>query len=183
MIPTSQVISPQIESRSGLDGGRHARLYSSDGEVDGGSVVVEDSRVADGVDSGSSDSAMRADEVRRPRLPHNPGRPTKQEIAEHCVTHWPFRSWCRHCVMGRASASPHRSRTEVDREFSRERIPTISVDHCFMGTAADEESADSSPVLIIYDGETEAIYAVAVPEKSPKPWVVEYFHQVINELG
>ena len=85
--------------------------------------------------------------------------------------------------MGRASASPHRSRTEGDREFSRERIPTISVDHCFMGTAADDESAHSSPVLIIYDGDTEAIYAVALSEKSPKPWVVEYFYQVINELG
>ena len=85
--------------------------------------------------------------------------------------------------MGRASASPHRSRTEGDREFSRERIPTISGDHCFMGTAADDESAHSSPVLIIYDGDTEAIYAVAVSEKSPKPSLEEYFHQVINELG
>ena len=147
MIPTSQVISPRYESRSGLIGGQHARLYSSDGEVveakTDGDLVVEESSAADGVDSSS------ADEVSRPRLPHNPGRPTKQEVAEHCVTHWPFRSWCRHCVMGRASASPHRSRTEGDREFSRERIPTISVDYCFMGTAADDESAHSSPVLII----------------------------------
>ena len=170
MIPTSQVISPWIESRSGLSSGLHARLYISDGGVDGESLVVEDSSAANRVDTGSSDTAMRADEVRRPRLPHNPGRPTKQEVAEHCVTHWPFRPWGRHCVMGRASASPHRSRTEVDREFSCERIPTISVDHCFMGAAADEESAHSSPVLIIYDCETEAIYAVAVSEKSLGLW-------------
>ena len=52
-----------------------------------------------------------------------------------------------------------------------------------MGPAADEESAHSSPVLIVYDGDMDAIYAVAVSEKSPRPWLVEYVHQVINELG
>ena len=118
-----------------------------------------------------------------PRLPHNPGRPTKKDIAEHNVTHWPFRSWCRHCVAGRAVSSPHRSRTEADREFARGRVPTISFDHCFLGTSEDEEKAHSSPFLVIFDGDTEAIYAVAVADKTPKPWVVDYVAKVIEELG
>ena len=94
------------------------------------------------------------EEARQPRLPHQPGRPTKREIAEHCVSHWPFRSWCRHCVRGRAVSSPHRSRTDADREFGRSRIPPISLDHCFMGSAEDEQSAHGSPILIIYDSDT-----------------------------
>ena len=48
------------------------------------------------------------DEARQPKVPLSIGRPTKREMEEHCVSHWPFRSWCRHCVCGRAQGSPHR---------------------------------------------------------------------------
>ena len=39
---------------------------------------------------------------RKPERKHNPREPTQQERAEHELTHMPFRSWCRHCVRGRA---------------------------------------------------------------------------------
>ena len=73
------------------------------------------------------------EEARRPRVQCHPNKPSKKEIEEHRVTHWPFRSWCRHCVRGRAVSSPHRRKTAEAEEFSRDRIPTISFDHCFMG--------------------------------------------------
>ena len=138
-----------------------------------------------GVKAVVASDAESEDEARQPRLPHNPGRPTKREIAEHCVSHWPFRSWCRHCVCGRAAGSPHKSRSDVDPELGRERIPTISLDHCFLGSADDAEGkkAHESPFLILFDSETEAIYALAVVEKSCKPWVVEYVSNVLSELG
>ena len=125
------------------------------------------------------------EEARQPRLPHNPGRPTKREIAEHCVSHWPFRSWCRHCVCGRAAGSPHKSRSDDDREFGRDRIPNKSLDHCFLGSVDDDEDkkAHTSLFLILFDSETEAIYALAVAEKACKPWIVEYVFNVLNELG
>ena len=136
---------------------------------------------AEGVQPETASDAI--EEARQPRLPHNPGRPTKREIAEHCVSHWPFRSWCRHCVCGRASGSPHKSRSDSDREFGRERIPTISMDHCFLGSAEDEGKAHSSPFLILFDSETEAIYAIAVSEKAVRPWVVDFVVNVLSELG
>ena len=99
------------------------------------------------------------------------------------VHHWPFRAWCRYCVLGRAVSSPHKTKTEDEKEFGRSRIPTISLDHCFLGTAADDESAHGNPFLVIFDADTEAIYAIAVPDKACRPWIVEYVFMVISELG
>ena len=88
-------------------------------------------------------------------------------------------------VCGRAAGSPHKARSDDDRDFGRERIPTISLDHCFLGSATDEEGkkAHESPFLILFDSDTEAIYALAVAEKACKPWVVEFVSNVLVELG
>ena len=81
----------------------------------------EDSDKVEDVDVEVIEIETETDEARQLRTPHNPGRPTKKEIEDHLPLHWPFRSWCRHCVCGRAVASPHRQRTEVDRAFAREK--------------------------------------------------------------
>ena len=39
----------------------------------------------------------------------DPGQPTREEVARHCATHLPYRSWCKHCVKGRGTAHPHTS--------------------------------------------------------------------------
>ena len=30
----------------------------------------------------------------------DPKMPSQSEIAEHNITHWPYRSWCKFCTMG-----------------------------------------------------------------------------------
>ena len=30
-----------------------------------------------------------------------PQAPTRKDLEEHLITHWPFRNWCDHCVRGR----------------------------------------------------------------------------------
>ena len=126
---------------------------------------------------------VEEEEARIPRVAHDPGRLTRKSLAEHLCTHWPFRSWCRHCECGRAVASPHESRTDADREFGRGRIPTISFDHCSLGSQNDDESAPRSPFFILYDNETEGIFAVAVASKATKPWIVKFVKKVLYELG
>ena len=88
-------------------------------------------------------------------------------------------------MCGRAAGSPHKARSEGDREFGWERIPTISLDHCFLGPADDVEgkTAHESLFLILFDSETEAMHALAVAEKACTPWVVEYVFNVLKELG
>ena len=134
---------------------------------------------------GGEDLVGEEDQARQPRLPHDPGRPTKREIAEHCVSHWPFRSWCRHCVCGRAVGKPLRSRSDEDRDFGRERILTISLDYCFLGSADDDEDkkANGSPFLVLFDSKAEAVYAIAVADKACKPWIVEYVCNVLRNLA
>ena len=189
VISNHSVISPPVAGQDGptVDGrrisGQDALMkITEDGEVDSEKEEVEVEIKSAMVAPGSAIEEA-ADEVRQPKLPHNPGRPTKKAIREHCVSHWPFRSWCRHCVCGRAVSSPHKTRTEADREFGRERIPTLSMDHCFLGTAGDEEKALTNPFLILVDSETEAIFAIAVPDKAPRPWIVEYVVGILNDLG
>ena len=63
----------------------------------------------------------------------------------------------------RAAASPHRSRTDEDREMLGGIVPTI---------------------LVLYDDEAEAISAIAFASKAvPIPWRVESFKNVMYELG
>ena len=104
-------------------------------------------------------------------------------MLEHLRSHWPYRSWCKHCVRGRAASSHHKARSDEDREFARSGTPTLRLDHRFLGSEEDAESAPSSPYLIVSDNASEALYALAVPDKACHPWVVEYVYQVIEELG
>ena len=87
-------------------------------------------------------------------------------------------------MCGRAAGSPHKARSDVDREFGRERIPTISLDRCFLGSADDLEckEAHESSCLIDVDSAAGALYALAFAEKACKPWVVEYVFYVLNKL-
>ena len=56
--------------------------------------------------------------------------PTDKEIEEHVVNHLPFRSWCRHCVKGKAHSLPHRVKSSEDRK--QEEVPVVSIDYMFM---------------------------------------------------
>ena len=85
-------------------------------------------------------------------------------------------------MRGRAVASPHRRRSEAAREFAEGgRIPTISVDHCFLGSA--EESAAANPFLIIYDDHSGSLYAVAVASKQYADRLADYLKAILDELG
>ena len=48
------------------------------------------------------------EEVRHPRVARRPVLPTKAEIDEHFPLHLNFRSWCEHCVAGKARLAQHR---------------------------------------------------------------------------
>ena len=45
----------------------------------------------------------------RVRVIPSPSPPSRQEALEHNCTHIPFRSWCPHCVRGKAKSDHHRA--------------------------------------------------------------------------
>ena len=52
-----------------------------------------------------------------------------------------------------------------------------------MGSSEEEdESAHRNPFFILFDNATESIFAIAVPSKSTKPWIVEFVKTVLYEL-
>ena len=56
-------------------------------------------------------------------------QPTQSEYLDHCVTHFPYRAWCRHCVEGRGREFGH----EQHRGIKDDRAsPVISFDYCFI---------------------------------------------------
>ena len=174
-------ISPLKKGLIGSTNGR-AQIFSSDKvgveNGEGKSDGIVDERVRS-----TATSTREEDQIRQPRSPVTPGRPTKKEIEDHCVAHWPFRSWCRHCVMGRAQGSPHYSRGSDSKEFARCGPPTISMDHCFLGSSESDESALGSPFLILYDNASEALYCVACSTKACTAWVVAFVFSILCELG
>ena len=86
--------------------------------------VDADQQVESMGDEDAEESGMR-----RPTTLSTPYTPSKQERIEHELTHVPYRSWCPHCVRGKAVAMGHDHKsheTEEDRE-----IPVIGLDYAF----------------------------------------------------
>ena len=100
-----------------------------------------------------------SEEARPPEVLRDPGAPTKKEMEEHYTTHLPFRSWCPHCVAGKAQDRPHRMKKE---EQMDKQVPEIVFDYGFFGGKEDEETL---AVQVARDRRTQMIFANVVPRK------------------
>ena len=93
---------------------------------------------------------------RRPIAAPNPKKPSKEEVAEHELTHLPFRSWCAHCVRGKGKSADHR-KVQEDRG-----IDEVHVDYCFMG-GGDESFKNT--ILVAKHIQSKAVMCSVVPKK------------------
>ena len=77
---------------------------------------------------------------------------TEAEYEEHMISHYPFRSWCPHCVRGKANAGAHR----MDKGLVQDH-PTVNMDYCFPIKRKSDESVEDytakrgSPIVAMYD--------------------------------
>ena len=72
--------------------------------------------------------------------------PSKEEVAMHIVNHIPFRSWCSHCVKGKAHGNQHRRRKTMEDEV---REPIVSVDYMFMHDNQGEGEEKGMPIMVV----------------------------------
>ena len=79
-----------------------------------GKIVEHEAAETDDFDS---------EEVVRPKLLPAPVVPSKQEIAEHRVSHIPPRHWCADCNAGKMIAAQHTERPDTDERS----IPVIAM--------------------------------------------------------
>ena len=67
--------------------------------------MVEVEEKAEAMDEeAQADAEEKTEQVRGRKVPN---MPTVEEQRDHCKTHIPFRSWCRHCVEARLQNLPH----------------------------------------------------------------------------
>lgn len=97
-----------------------------------------------------------------PKSLPDPGAPSRQEILEHELTHVPFRSWCPHCVAGRAKSMKH----ALEKWSEETKIPVIGSDYCFMNKT-DEDFMDISSlkIMVAKDRRSKCVFALPVPAK------------------
>ena len=113
---------------------------------------------------------------RAPKRVADPKMPTQAEIDEHNLTHMPYRSWCIHCVRGRAETSGHR------RQGPRPEgaVPEVHMDYCFMGKK-DEEA---QPILVARDRDTRMTVSFLVQSKGVvSNYTVKRLMAFLREIG
>ena len=94
-----------------------------------------------------------------------PLAPSREEYEKHVVTHYPYRSWCRHCVAGAGRRDGHASSAGVEH-----MKPLISIDYGFLSEDPGEHAA---PILACYCSKTQALFGDSVPEKGENEYAVK----------
>ena len=116
-------------------------------------------------------------EMRPPRVSRRPVLPTKAEVDEHFPLHLNFRSWCAHCVAGKARLAQH-----IVQPSDRERLGvTIHMDYAFM--TAEEAEESMQPTLVIYDDDKMSFWALGVEKKGVTEGIVKYVAGVLDQSG
>ena len=93
-----------------------------------------------------------------------PRTPSRQEALEHACTHVPFRSWCPHCVRGKAKSGVHRS----NGGSAASDKPVVAFDYAFLGERPIEDPDDAEPhikVLVGRDSHARVYWSCPVPQK------------------
>eukprot|EP00929_Paragymnodinium_shiwhaense_P111971 TRINITY_DN8021_c0_g1_i4.p1 TRINITY_DN8021_c0_g1~~TRINITY_DN8021_c0_g1_i4.p1 ORF type:complete len:1618 (+),score=271.11 TRINITY_DN8021_c0_g1_i4:701-5554(+) len=102
-------------------------------------------------------SMASSEESRRVRAKKIPPTVSEQEFQLHQISHLPFRSWCDHCVRGKAREDSHRERHDP-----HAGVPRWGMDYFFEGRAAEPERAQA--VLNILDAPTGCVFSALAPK-------------------
>ena len=97
-------------------------------------------------------------------------QPTHSEYLDHCVTHYPFRAWCKHCLEGRGREFGHDA-SRGDKEARA--TPVVSFDYCFLSDRGDVLTHDdfvaageaAIRILVVRDSKSKSVFAHVVPSK------------------
>ena len=86
-------------------------------------------------------ASLPSGEVQRPtRAKRLPPLVDEREYDLHMITHQPFRSWCPHCVAGKATEDDHSRRSDA-----AEGVPRWGMDYFFLGRGGETPAGSSAP--------------------------------------
>ena len=106
----------------------------------------------------------------KPLVNRSPYAPSRQEVIEHDITHCPFRSWCRKCVMGKSKCNPHLKSPDIEERS----VPLVALDYAFMSDKAkksegEEEDKEQAKILACRDRTSRCYASFSVPQKGVDP--------------
>ena len=127
----------------------------------------------------------------RPITAPTPHTPSRHEIMEHNITHWPYRSWCPHCVRGKAKSVQHGIHKQGTSEST---VPVLAMDYAFMKERIVNEANESddkadevgeAKFLVMKDSKSKYTFGIPVPTKGvdDQHWAVKRLLQAIDFLG
>ena len=114
--------------------------------------------------------------VRKHKVGRKPTLPMKAEIADHYLLHLHYRSWCKHCVVGKARATQHRRNYREEESLG----VTLHADYAFMGGDYNEQEEGMQASLIMYDDDKDSFWAVGVDKTWASDAMVKYTVGVID---
>ena len=101
-------------------------------------------------------------------------------MEEHATTHWPFREWYDHCIMGESQ-----SEGTLQKKRHESEVPIVAVDSMWMtdGEEPRVEDMRGMPILVATDECTDWIGAWVVPEKEEHWYAIKVLAGYIEETG
>ena len=158
-------------------------------------------------DDDDGDLQRQADEdVEKVKLAPNPKLPSEKEVEEHNITHWPYRDWCKWCVLARSLGEQRGRKRQGGVHHS---VPIIGMDYFFLTSGVsgwqemlkfynldddeigrarvDEMVNDRSIVkcLIVCDYASKAVFATVINRKGhdDDEYSVNFILEVVKWLG
>ena len=108
----------------------------------------------------------------------DPKLPSSDEQRLHNITPVPYRSWCDHCVKGKAKRASHTKQEEKERT-----MPEVHVDYCFMGTNEDDKEKLLT-ILVAKERDSGMMMSTIVPKKgSTGEFAAKRLNAFIKEIG
>ena len=104
-----------------------------------------------------------------------PHQPTKEQIAQHNLTHLPYRAWCPHCLAARRPHSRHLS----SKSQPRRTVHVFVADYCL--TRKPEESLLTGLVGKLYPN--HAYFSSICDVKGPDDSVVDRLADFFRNTG
>ena len=98
-------------------------------------------------------AAAVGDSERKPRGVTEPGSPTPEQVATHCITHQPYRSWCGLCVAHRARQDAHH---DLNHAHTSESVVSVDFGFC----KRQETEAHLLTVLVVHDRHSKAVHVI-----------------------
>ena len=177
-------ISPQASHNQPLVSGLGAEAVGADMEEDDDFLcrVCDDQCEVFGVEDGQEEieASLEEEQAVKVRPLPTPYQPTLSQFLDHCVTHYPYQSWCPYCVEGKGREFGHRA---TEKESCA--TPIVSFDYVFLSDNEDietqqayEDAGEGAVKLLVVFSAKAALGDLALKKgeiclqdgKGPKIW-------------